>query len=194
MRYEKLPPVGSLTLPHLEHFLAGNNSSRLGAPIRKVWVHRWGGGSFGGVESWFQNPRSDASSHIVYAGEIGKDKGRCVQMVRYSRKAWTEAFYNKTGLSIECGDAMWLGKDPVGFARAARVVAFLLHDNRLPANWVHGARLPLRGFLRHADGLWRAGGHTQCPTTDMELWWQFRTRVRAEHRYGRFRKKTWGIR
>jgi hypothetical protein len=193
LRYEKLPAVGSLSLPQLSHFLAGNSSSRFGAPIQKVWVHRWGGGSFSGVESWFQNPRSDASAHLVYAGETGRDKGKCVQMVGYGRKAWTESFYNRTGVSIECADAMWLGKDPVGFARAARIVAFLLHDNGLPAHWVHGRRLPLRGFLRHADGLARAGGHTSCPTTDMELWWQFVGRVKREYATGHFRR-IWGRR
>jgi hypothetical protein len=193
LRYEKLPAVGSLTLPHLEHFLDGNSSSRYGAPIRKAWAHRWGGGSFGGVESWFQNPRSDASSTCVYAGEVGRDAGRCVQMVPYSRKAWTESAFNRTGVSLECADAMWLGHDPAGFARAARIIAFWCHEFNLPPNWVHGPTLPLRGFLRHADGLARAGGHTSCPTTDMELWWQFVGRVKREYATGHFRR-TWGRR
>jgi hypothetical protein len=192
MKYEKLPKVGSSTLPKLEFHLTGNNSSRAGAPIQKVWVHRWAGGTFQGVENWFDNPQSQASSHIVYAGEVGKDKSRCVQMVKYSRKAWTEAAYNRTGLSVECADAIWLGKDPNGFARTARIVAFLLHHNGLPAKWVRGFTFTRKGFLRHADGLGPAGGHTQCPTTDMELWWQFVYRVKAECEYGRFRK-VWGI-
>ena len=193
MKYEKLPKVGSLTLPQLEFHMTGNNSSRLRLPIQKVWVHRWGGGSFGGVESWFDNPQSEASSHIVYAGEVGKDKGRCAQMVKWSRKAWTESFYNKTGVSIECADAIWLGKDPVGFARTARIVAFLCHNNKILPNWVRGVRFGRKGFLRHADGGRPAGNHTSCPTTDLELWWQFVYRVKAEHEYGRFRK-VWGIR
>lgn len=183
--------MGSVTLPFLEHFLDGNSSPRYGAPIQKAWVHRWGGGSFGGVESWFQNPRSDASSHMVYAGEIGNDAGRCVQMVPYSRKAWTESWWNRTGVSLECGDPIWLGHDPEGFAVAARIIAFWCHEFNLPPKWRHGPTLPLRGFLRHADGLGRAGGHTSCPTTDLELWWQFRTRVIDEHTHGHFRK-SWG--
>lgn len=188
MRYHTLPPIGSLTLPTLERRLTANSSPRYGAPIQKVWVHRWAGGTFQGVENWFTNVNSDASAHIVYAGEIGPNKGRCAQMVPYGRKAWTEAFYNRTGLSIECADAIWLGKDPIGFARTARIVAFLLHDNKLPANWVHGVTFGRKGFLRHADGGSLAGGHTQCPTTDMELWVQFVGRVKDEYAFGHFRK------
>lgn len=192
MKYKHLPPVGSLTLPKLEIHLTGNSSSRLGAPIQKAWVHRWAGGTFDGVESWFDNPHSDASSTCVYAGEVGRDAGRCAQMVRYSRKAWTEAFYNKTGVSLECGDAMWLGHDPEGFARAARIIAFWCHDFDLPPNWVHRVTFGRKGFLRHADGGQLAGGHTSCPTTDLELWVQFVGRVKDEHKFGHFRK-VWGI-
>lgn len=192
MKYTNLPPVGSLTLPRLEHAMTGNSSSRLGAPIQKVWVHRWSGGTFTSVENWFRNPASQASAHFVYAGEIGPNKGRCAQMVPISRKAWTEAWYNRTGISIECADAIWLGKDPVGFARTARIVAYLLHEQGLPANYVHGVTLGRKGFLRHADGGSLAGGHTQCPTTDMELWWQFVGRVKAEYQFAHFRR-TWEI-
>lgn len=192
MKYRDLPPVGSLSLPELE-WIAGNSSSRLGLRPRKVWVHRWGGGSYGGVVSYFQRITSDASSHVVYAGEVGHDAGKAAQMVRWSRKAWTEAAYNKTGISIECADAIWLGHDPHGFARTARIVAFLLHDNGLPPNWVHGATFGRRGFLRHADGGIRAGGHPLCPTTDLELWRQFVGRVKEEHVRGNFRK-SWGKR
>lgn len=193
MKYTHLPQVGSLTLPHLELPLDGNSSSRYGVPIRKVWVHRWGGGTFDGVKRWFENPASGASSHIVYAGEKGPNRGRAAQMVPYSRKAWTEAAYNKSGVSVEFADAIFLGKDPVGFARAARIIAFLLHHNRLPAHWVHGVTFGRKGFLRHADGGLLAGGHTSCPTTDMQLWWQFVGRVKAEHRFGHFRPH-WGVR
>jgi hypothetical protein len=192
LTYKNLPPVGSLTLPQLEFNLTANSSSRLGAPIQKAWVHRWAGGTFQSVEDWFDNPQSEASATSVYAGEVGKAAGRCVQMVRYSRKAWTEAFYNRTGVSLECGDAMWLGHDPEGFARAARIIAFWCHDFKLPDNWVHGWTLGRKGFLRHADGGQLAGGHTSCPTTDLNLWRQFVGRVKDEHEYGRFRK-SWGI-
>lgn len=73
------------------------------------------------------------------------------------------------------------------------MTAFLLHQNGLPPTWVHGQTFARRGFLRHADGGRLAGGHTQCPTTDLELWRQFVGRVKEEHRHGHFRKN-WGIR
>jgi hypothetical protein len=191
--YKALPPVGSLILPKLDLLLDGNSSSRFGASVRRVWIHRWGGGTFPGVERWFENPTSDASSHIVYAGEIGPYAGQAAQMVRYGRKAWTEAFYNRTGVSIESADAIWLGHDPYGFARLARQTAFLLHHFDLPPTWVHGSGITFgKGFSRHADGGQLAGGHTACPTTDMYLWNQFIIRVQAEHRYGHFRPK-WGV-
>lgn len=192
MKYKSLPPIGSATLPRLERNWTANSSSRFGVPISKVWVHRWGGGSFEGVEAWLDSTRSQASAHVVYAGELGKDAGRAVQMVPWNRKAWTEGAFNRSGVSIECADAIFLGKDPNGFARTARIVAFLCKESGLPPNWRRGLTLPLRGFTRHADGLAAAGGHTQCPTTDLELWWQFVSRVKQEHKYGHFRAD-WGI-
>lgn len=194
MRYrtKDLPEVGSLTLPHLERNITPNSSSRLGAPIRKAWAHRWGGGTFGGTESWLDNPVSRASAHVVYAGEIGRDAGRAVQMVPWERKAWTEGVFNRTGVSVEFADAIFLGTDPEGFARSARIIAFLCHEFNLPARWRHGATLPLRGFCRHADGLAAAGGHLFCPTTDLELWWQFVGRVKLESAHGHFRP-SWGF-
>lgn len=190
--YIDLPSVGSQILPRLERNITPNSSSRLGAPVTKIWEHRWGGGTFGGTESWLDNPVSRASSHLVYAGERGRDAGRCVQMVPWNRKAWTEGFFNRTGISIESADAIWLGKDPEGFACLARITAFLCQENKLPPNWRRGRTLPLRGFTRHADGLAAAGGHVFCPTTDMELWWQFVSRVKQEAKHGHFRA-SWGF-
>ncbi len=188
MQYQNLPKVGSLTLPRLDHVMTGNSSPRYGAPRQKLWNHRWAGGSYPGVLQWFRNPNSDASAHFVYAGEIGHYKSKCAQMVTISRKAWTEAFYNRTGISIEAADAIWLGHDPVGFARLARINAFLLRQQKLPPNWVHGWTFGRKGFLRHADGGQLAGGHTQCPTTDLELWKQFVGRVKGEYQFGHFRE------
>jgi hypothetical protein len=195
MIYKHLPPVGSkrLFLPELEHHLTAASSPRLGMRVNKVWVHRWGGGTFSGVERWFDNPTHQASAHVVYAGETGPFAGHCAQMVRWSRKAWTEAFFNRSGISIESADAIWLGRDPVGFARLARMTAYLLHHNGLPPRWISASFINLgKGFCRHADGGALAGGHTQCPTTDLQLWRQFDWRVKKEHAHGGFRHH-WGI-
>jgi hypothetical protein len=182
-------------LPELEWVPTRACSSRFGLTIGKVWLHRWGvrytteageALSYKGVIREFQNPANEASSHFVFPGSAVPN--HCTQMVARKDKSWTEALYNRTGISIESADAIWLGHDPDGFVQLARITAFLLHENGLPPNWVHGFTFARKGFLRHADGGALAGGHTQCPTTDMQLWGQFVQRVQAEHHRGGFRK------
>jgi hypothetical protein len=145
--------------------------------------------SYQGVIREFKNPDNQASSHLVFPGSAVKD--HCTQMVPYGMKSWTEAFYNRTGISIESADAIWLGHDPYGFAQLARITAWLLHHFQLPAVWAKGPFGIRKGFLRHADGGALAGGHTQCPTTDMALWGQFVGRVKGEYARGGFRP-IWG--
>ena len=204
MVYKTLPPVGQgmSHLPELEFFPTPAMSSRMGLPVRKVWLHRWGvvfrnmpeeRQAFRGVLHEFQDPHNEASSHLVFPGTAIRNY--CAQMVPFSRKSWTEAAFNKTGISIECADAIWLGHDALGFAQLARITAYLLHRFGLPPQWTPAPGPifnPRRGFCRHADGGGLAGGHTQCPTTDLELWRQFVGRTQAEYHRGEFRKEPWG--
>lgn len=196
MVYKHLPAIGSSTLPPLEFRMTPAKSERAsGAAIEDVFVHRWGITAFGaetidGVIAEFMNPANQASAHLVYGGEVGKSAGRCVQMVPLAAKAWTEAADNSEGVSIECADAMWLGKDPEGFARAARIVGWLLRHEALPAAWVrHPHTTHYRGVTRHADGGAADGGHTVCPTADLELWRQFVARVKGELVHGGYRDR-----
>jgi hypothetical protein len=136
----------------------------------------------------FRNVANEVSSTIVYAGEVGRDAGRCVQMVALADKAWTESAFNASGVSIESADAIWLGHDPHGFSRLARMTAWLLHHLELPATWVHQAAIASgHGHCRHADGGAAAGGHTSCPTTDLALFGQFADLVRRELKRDQFR-------
>lgn len=193
MRYTNLPPVGSLVLPELGWIPTEAKSARTpGVQIEDVFMHRWGitsgKESIDGVINEFKNPANQASAHIVYAGEVYADAGRCVQMVPLAEKAWTEAADNSEGVSVECGDPMWLGKDPRGFARAARIAGWLLLHEKLPAAWVrdpHGTHY--KGITRHADGGQADGGHTVCPTADLELFGQFVNRTKLEIAYGGYR-------
>jgi N-acetyl-anhydromuramyl-L-alanine amidase AmpD len=192
--YETLPPVGSLGVPDLAWRPSANLSSRNGRQAEIVFVHVWGGGSFDGVVDWLSNPSSQASAHVVYAGETGPDAKKAAQLVPWAEKAWTECDFNSIGLSIESADAIWQGHDPAGFARLARIVALLCDLHGFPARWVQGDALlhgSAKGFARHADGGRLACGHYYCPTQDLALWRQFVERVTLEFRHGEFRPK-WG--
>ena len=166
---------------------------RHGARVRRVVVHRWGAKfsdepaearTFAGVQEYFKVRANGASSHVVYAGSIGAPN--CVQMVRWADYAWTEAAYNPTSVEIESADLIWQGHDHAGALQLARIVAYLLHANGLPAVWSHD-----RGFCRHADLGAAGGGHSACPTTWIAQWRAFCSLVQREHARGGFRP-AWG--
>lgn len=180
-------------LPDLAWVSTKASSSRQGAPVTRVVVHRWGvaytnekaeASSYQGVINFFKNPANGASAHVVFPGSAVP--GKATQMVAWGDKAWAEMAYNGTSDDIESADAIWLGKDPAGLAVLARMVAMRLHVRGLPA--VYSAE---KGFCRHADLGTAGGGHTACPTTDMNVWRDFAVRVVHEHERGGFRK-VWG--
>jgi N-acetylmuramoyl-L-alanine amidase len=201
MTYKGLPPVGELHLPELEWKpTAAQNKGRQGEQVEIIFVHRWGisdwrGEQLQGIINEFENPANQASAHLVYAGENpphAPDRGRCLQMVAFADKAWTEKGDNDRGISIETADTIWLGNDPHGFARLARMVAFLATHFDLPLHWQRDPNTRgNKGISRHADGGSFAGGHTVCPTIDEPLWQQFIARVQQEAAHGEFRER-WG--
>lgn len=80
-----------------------NKSSRLGAPIQAIAVHSTESAEIPGgdqdlhnVGAWFNNPASDASSHIGIDGE-----GYSHLWVRDKDKAWTILQLNSVTLNIE---------------------------------------------------------------------------------------------
>jgi N-acetyl-anhydromuramyl-L-alanine amidase AmpD len=176
-------------LPDLEFVHTAAYSDRGGIRPSLVVVHRWGGGSLQGVEHWFENPADKASAHLVYAGEVGPNAGRCVQMVKVADKAWTEAAFNPWGISIESADAIWTGDDVDGFERLARIVAWLCHHYNISATWIQHPDLHQNphGVCRHGDLGTLGGGHTSCPTTDPVQWQHFMALVAGEMRRGGFR-------
>jgi hypothetical protein len=194
--------VPAITLPKLKWVPTSAKGSRHGAHVRLVVVHRWGvryttpageAASYQGVIREFQNPANNASAHVVYPGSAVKNGNEATQMVPWAEKAWTEAFYNPTSDEIESADAIWLGHDDHGFAVLARMVAKRLQERNLPAVYVHGDTLlhGPGGFCRHADLGELGGGHTQCPTTDLDLWHRFVGAVKFEFKRGAF-DRTWG--
>lgn len=180
-------------LPELRWLPTPNQASRHGSHISRVVVHRWGvryaspkqeAASYQGVCDFFLEPGNQVSAHFVYPGSAAFD--RCTQMVAKRDSAWAEAAYNATSIEVESADAIWLGQDGPGMHQLSRIVAFLLHENNLPAVWSHE-----RGFCRHADLGAAGGGHTSCPTTNLGLWRTFSMMVQQEAHRGHFRP-VWG--
>lgn len=201
-RYQHLPAVGAIAAPELAWKRSPNQSSRGGRRPRLVFVHRWSGGSFPGVVGWLckgdsrpgKGDGSQASSHVVYAGERGPDAGKATQLVPWSAKAWTECELNPVGISIEAADAIWLGQDPDGFARLARMVALLCRLELDACRFVDGPGIVhgTHGFTTHARAGALGCGHLQCPVPPGDpLEHQFAERVVAEYRHGGFRNE-WG--
>lgn len=180
-------------LPNIKWEPTNNKGNRNGAVVSHVVLHTWGvaykdetaeAASYHGVINYFKQASSQASAHFVYPGSAVENE--ITQMVDYAHYAWTEAAYNPTSVEIECADAIWLGHDPAGFEQLAHIVGFLLHHYRLPAVWSHS-----RGFCRHGDLGMAGGGHLACPTTNMNRWKQFASRVEWNFNKGGYRK-TWG--
>ena len=94
-RQKKLPP-------HHRTKLVRNQSSRNGAKILAIAVHSTesadvrGWDDLNGVGNWFNNPDSDASSHIGIDGEA-----HSIRYVPDPRKAWTILVLNGNTLNIE---------------------------------------------------------------------------------------------
>jgi hypothetical protein len=177
-----------VVLPELDWVPTQACGSRGGAKVVRVVVHRWGvaytgepaeARSYEGVIREFKNPANKASAHIVFPGSAVP--GKATQMVAWNEMAWTESEYNPTSDDIESADAIWLGKDPVGFQTLARLVAMRLHERKLPAVWSEE-----RGFCRHGDLGVAGGGHTSCPTTDVAVWRAFARAVREQSIRGNF--------
>lgn len=95
-RYKDRPPEHST-------FNVRNCSSRRGAPIQAIALHSTESqdlpgttDDLKGIRSWFDNPNSQASSHIGVDGD-----GHSERWVRAESKAWTILELNPVTLNIE---------------------------------------------------------------------------------------------
>lgn len=88
---------------HSVHLLDRNFSSRMGAPIQAIALHStestdvqksWD--DLHGVRNWFNNPASQASSHLGIDGD-----GHVEKWVKDVNKAWTILELNNRTLNIE---------------------------------------------------------------------------------------------
>ncbi|MEA2533067.1 MAG: hypothetical protein QOJ93_878 [Actinomycetota bacterium] len=113
-------------------------------------------GTLDGSDSWFKNPKAQASSHFG----VGKD-GRTYQWVDTEDKAWAQAGGNPSYISIEneghLGDTL---TDPQLNA-VAEIVGWVSQTHGVP---LHTADHPGdAGLGWHGMGGAAWGGHSSCP-------------------------------
>jgi hypothetical protein len=123
--------------------------------VRGVVVHIMAG-TFEGTDSWFRNPKAQASSHF------GTSKtGRLRQWVDTADRAWAQAGGNRQWLSVENEGK---GGDKLTDAQLdanARVLAWAHTAYDVPLRVAHSPSE--RGLGYHAMGGSDWGGHTSCP-------------------------------
>jgi hypothetical protein len=132
------------------NFTAGGQSS-----VRGVVVHIMAG-TLAGTDSWFRNPKAQASSHFG----TGK-AGALYQWVDTKDRAWAQAGGNRDWLSVENEGQ---GGDTLTDAQVTRCAEVLAWAHK-----VHGVPLQLasgtadKGLAYHGMGGAAWGGHTSCP-------------------------------
>lgn len=172
--------MSAVVLPELKQVPSPNYSDRHGSPVNLIVLHDTEGGYEGSV-SWFKNPHSQVSAHVV----VKEDGSEATQMVPYSKKAWHCAAFNSRSIGIELAGYFNHESDKQ-LRVAARIVAFFLHKYKLPA---HAVGQSGAGYTRHRD-LGAAGGGHHDPFDDA-VWKKFQGYVSEEFKRGGFRP-SWG--
>jgi hypothetical protein len=123
--------------------------------VRGVVIHIMAG-TLAGTDSWFRNPKAQASSHFG----TGKT-GALYQWVDTKDRAWAQAGGNRDWLSVENEGQ---GGDTLTDAQVTRCAEVLAWAHK-----THGVPLQLaastsdKGLAYHALGGSGWGGHTSCP-------------------------------
>lgn len=159
-----------ISLPKL-HWIKSPNFSKRTAPVDLIVCHDTEGG-FAGAVSWFSQPQSGVSAHFV----LKEDGSEAVQMVHLDDKAWHAKAFNSRSIGIEMAGFASKGFSDAEWQSAANIVAWLLKEYSLPAQWAHHGQG--QGFTSHYD-LGAAGGGHSDPTTDSAKWQQFVALVQA---------------
>jgi hypothetical protein len=169
-------------LPRLLWRRSPNVSTRSGARVRLVVAHRTEG-AYGGAIAWLCQSRAQASAHAV----LREDGSEATQLVEWGEKAWAVCAYNSISDSLEMagsGSSYQVNELRVG----ARIMAFRLHERRLPARW---ARFGIgAGYCRHKDLGATGGGHVD-PVMTPAQWKLFQFFIKLEAARGGFRP-AWG--
>ncbi len=133
-----------------------NQSSRNGVRPKIIVLHSTESHNRPGVQdlqaivSWFDNPKSQASSHVIVDGE-----GISARCVPDHMKAWTQASYNPQALSIEqigfAAQSSW--SEPL-LRKTAKYIAYWSVEHGIPIE-----RSTSHGVCMHSELGAAGGGH-----------------------------------
>jgi N-acetyl-anhydromuramyl-L-alanine amidase AmpD len=153
-----------------------NQSNRNGTPIDLIVIHSTEGvdiphsvKDLEGLGGWFDNPDSNASSHVGVDGD-----GYSAEYVPDDKKAWTCAFYNSRSLNIECiGKAGQLASqwEDRQYEKVAQYIAYWSNKYGIPirkGTVSKDGRTTRSGIIRHSD-LGRLGGDHHDPGRNFDL-------------------------
>lgn len=157
-----------------------NRSSRSGnaKPVRVVMhtteSHNRGGRSdVDAIRDYFNNPSVQASSHVIVDME-----GHSTTCVPDDEKAWTQAAYNSTSLSIEhIGTSAGNEWTLAGLKKSAKFTAYWCRKYDIPVK-----RSVSHGICAHSD-LGAAGGNHNDPGPNFP-WKRYLLLVAYYKRYG----------
>lgn len=152
------------------HRLVRNRSDRTGVRVSLIVLHsteshdRPGKQDVEGVISWFDNPASQASSHLI----IDKE-GITARCVDDRQKAWTCAAFNSASLNIEqigwsrFSQKRWTLRDKQ-LKQVAKFIAFWSKKYGIPVERgkVSGRAVLKPGVVMHSE-LGEAGGNHGDP-------------------------------
>ncbi len=176
-------------MPKQYERLVRNRSSRRGVTPKIIVLHtteghnRPGTSDLDGLAGWFDNPGSQASSHVGIDAE-----GNKVRMVPDAEKAWTQAMFNSLALSVEqVGFASFSKRDWIrSYHAGLNAVADQL------AEWHVDYGIPLKrstthGVCEHVDLGAAGGGHHDCGAGYPLTYVLYLARLKAWRRRGRKR-------
>ena len=164
----------SITMPPIKQIPSPNYSGRGTAAIRLIIVHDTEG-SYGGAVSWFTQPVSQVSAHLV----MREDGGEITQMVPLGSKAWHACNVNPYSIGIEGAGVEADGFSDDWWRGMANVVAWLLAAYGLPCRWAEGGQGG--GFCSHHDLGAFGGGHVDVCAVGAPEWIRFIGLVGAAH-------------
>ncbi len=136
-----------------------NQSSRNGVSPKLIVLHsteshnRPGTSDVEAIVAWFDNPASQASSHVVVDAE-----GIAAQCVPDSKKAWTQAAYNPQSLAVEqIGHASQTTWPEAQLRKTAQYIAYWSKKYNIPISFSTS-----RGVCEHRHLGAAGGGHHDC--------------------------------